>query len=114
MRFGNAGLFPEPLNRSTAKRRSYFAAFFFRFASANRSVFFRRRARFLTLSLPLLCPIELTFRLPRRSNGTEWRPTSARLLLPQRSLRLLRGPIMYCLNLERAKERRQVDYVASR
>ena len=57
MRFGNAGLFPEPLNRSTAKRRPYFAAFFFRFASANRSVFFRRRARFLTLSLPLLCPI---------------------------------------------------------
>ena len=27
------------------------------FASARRSVFFRRRARFLALSLPLLCPI---------------------------------------------------------
>jgi hypothetical protein len=27
-----------------------------RFKSANRSAFFRRRARFLTLSLPLLCP----------------------------------------------------------
>lgn len=31
---------------------TYFAAFFLRFASARRSVFLRRRARFLTLSLP--------------------------------------------------------------
>jgi len=59
MRFGNAGLFPEALNRSTAKRRPYFAAFFFRFASASRSVFFRRRARLFALSLPLECPIAL-------------------------------------------------------
>jgi hypothetical protein len=33
----------------------YFPCFFF--ASASRSVFFRRRARFLALSLPLLFPI---------------------------------------------------------
>jgi hypothetical protein len=57
MRFGNAGLFPEPLNLRGAT--AYFAAFFFRLASASRSVFLRRRARFLTLSLPLLCPISL-------------------------------------------------------
>ena len=60
MRFGNAGLFPEPLNCSTSQLLNaalYFAAFFFRFASANRSVFFRRRARLFALSLPLLCPI---------------------------------------------------------
>ena len=31
------------------------------FALARRSFFFRRLARFLTLSLPLLCPIGLTF-----------------------------------------------------
>jgi len=36
--------------------RTYFAAFFF-LASARRSVFFRRLARFLALSLPLLFPI---------------------------------------------------------
>jgi hypothetical protein len=36
----------------------YFVAFFlFAFASASRSVFLRREARFLTLSLPLLFPI---------------------------------------------------------
>jgi len=36
----------------------YFSAFFlFFFAKARRSVFFRRFARFLALSLPLLCPI---------------------------------------------------------
>jgi hypothetical protein len=37
----------------------YFAAFFLLFASARRSVFLRRAARFLTLSLPWLFPIEL-------------------------------------------------------
>jgi len=42
---------------------NYFAAFFFAFASARRSVFFRRRARFLALSLPLLCPISLNPRV---------------------------------------------------
>jgi len=31
-------------------------------ASARRSVFFLRLARFLALSLPLLCPIRLNFR----------------------------------------------------
>jgi hypothetical protein len=36
--------------------RRYFPALFF-FASARRSVFFRRLARFLALSLPLLFPI---------------------------------------------------------
>ena len=40
----------------------YFAAAFFFFASARRSVFFRRFARFLALSLPLLCPINVNFR----------------------------------------------------
>src|SRR5439155_7157844 len=35
----------------------YFAGFCFFFASARRSVFLRRAARFLTLSLPWLCPI---------------------------------------------------------
>jgi hypothetical protein len=38
--------------------RRYFAACF-PFASARRSIFFRRRARFLALSLPLLFPINL-------------------------------------------------------
>ena len=38
-------------------RKRYFAGFFLFFASARRSVFFRRAARFLTLSLPWLCPI---------------------------------------------------------
>src|SRR5439155_5985262 len=38
-------------------RKGYFAGFFLFFASARRSVFFRRAARFLTLSLPWLCPI---------------------------------------------------------
>src|SRR6516164_971077 len=40
------------------------------FALARRSYFFRRLARFLALSLPLLCPIGLTFaRVWRPSNG---------------------------------------------
>ena len=39
----------------------YFAAFFFLFflERARRSTFFRRRARFFTLSLPWLCPIAI-------------------------------------------------------
>src|SRR3954454_15465596 len=41
----------------------YFAAFFLLFASARRSVFLRRAARFLTLSLPWLFPIGLTLTL---------------------------------------------------
>jgi hypothetical protein len=40
----------------------YFAAFCFDLASAMRSVFFRRLARFLALSLPLLFPIKLNLR----------------------------------------------------
>ena len=50
----------------------YFADFFF-LASARRSVFFRRFARFLALSLPLLCPISLNVRLfaaPQQSDET--------------------------------------------
>ena len=50
----------------------YFADFFF-LASARRSVFFRRFARFLALSLPLLCPICLNVRLfaaPQQSDET--------------------------------------------
>jgi hypothetical protein len=39
----------------------YFPVFFF-LASARRSVFFRRLARFLALSLPLLFPITLNLR----------------------------------------------------
>ena len=42
----------------------YFAFFFF--ASARRLVFFRRFARFLALSLPLLCPI--SFNTPCRAS----------------------------------------------
>jgi hypothetical protein len=41
----------------------YFAAFGFFLASARRSVFLRRLARFLALSLPWLCPIRLNLRL---------------------------------------------------
>jgi hypothetical protein len=51
----------------------YFADFFF-FASARRSVFFRRLARFLALSLPLLCPIipnTLPFTSNLKSDETE-------------------------------------------
>jgi len=45
----------------------YLVAFFLFFlATARRSIFFRRRARFLTLSLPWLCPI-----------GVNTRPSSA-------------------------------------
>jgi hypothetical protein len=40
----------------------YFAAFCFVLASARRSVFFRRLARLLALSLPLLLPISLNLR----------------------------------------------------
>jgi hypothetical protein len=36
---------------------AYLPAFFFGFFAANRSVFLRRAARFLILSLPRLCPI---------------------------------------------------------
>ena len=43
-------------NKKLKPRRRYFPAFFF-FASARRSVFFRRLARLLALSLPLLFPI---------------------------------------------------------
>jgi hypothetical protein len=46
---------------SAAERpRRYFAAFFL-LASARRSIFFRRLARFLTLSLPWLFPIRLQY-----------------------------------------------------
>src|SRR5215467_8013403 len=41
------------------RRRSYFFDFFF-LPSASRSLFFRRLARFLALSLPLLCPMSPT------------------------------------------------------
>ena len=40
----------------------YFAGFCLRFARARRSVFLRRLARFLALSLPLLFPISLNLR----------------------------------------------------
>ena len=43
--------------QSKIRNRRYFAAFCFFFASARRSVFLRRDARFLTLSLPWLFPI---------------------------------------------------------
>jgi hypothetical protein len=44
------------------------------FASARRSAFFRRLARFLKLSLPLLCPINVNFRpvvVPYQRDETE-------------------------------------------
>src|SRR6266567_208106 len=43
-------------NKKLKSQGRYFPAFFF-LASARRSVFFRRLARFLALSLPLLFPI---------------------------------------------------------
>jgi|SRR6516165_5233466 len=47
----------------------YFVGCFF-FALARRSCFFRRLARFLALSLPLLCPINLIFaRFSSPGNG---------------------------------------------
>ncbi len=42
----------------------YFGTCCFFLASARRSVFFRRVARFLALFLPLLCPIRLNLRPP--------------------------------------------------
>jgi hypothetical protein len=45
----------QPFTRQLSKPR-YFAAFFF-FATARRSVFLRRAARFFTFVLPWLCPI---------------------------------------------------------
>ena len=63
---------PSVCRRFLARERSdyseteiaerYFAAFCFFLASARRSVFFRRLARFLALSLPRLCPIRLNLR----------------------------------------------------
>src|SRR5437016_12502916 len=88
----------------------YSRAFFF-FASARRSVFFRRLARFLALSLPLLFPISLTFAgLSRCSNGTKPRAPSALLLL-LRSVRHWRRRILNFHNLERPKERGEIDHV---
>jgi hypothetical protein len=48
-------------NKKLKWRTCYFAAFAF-LASARRSVFFRRLARFLALSLPWLCPISFNLR----------------------------------------------------
>ena len=47
------------------------------FALARRSCFFRRLARFLALSLPLLCPISRTFaRFSSESKASDWdKPT---------------------------------------
>src|SRR4051794_5354413 len=90
-------------------KRLYFAVFFF-LTTASRSVFLRRLARLFTLSLPLLCPIESTFDgLSCRSNGTERRAASARLLLPRRSRRYRRGRLPFCLCFLRAEERRPTD-----
>jgi hypothetical protein len=54
----------------------YFSAFCFVLASARRSVFFRRLARFLALSLPLLFPISRNLRAlvaPKQWDETEFR-----------------------------------------
>jgi hypothetical protein len=45
-------------NHTPEIEAGYFAGFRFFLASARRSVFFRRLARFFALSLPLLFPIE--------------------------------------------------------
>jgi hypothetical protein len=59
----------QPPRRSaapSAKRRpTYFFFLPLFFAAASRSVFLRRAARFLTLSLPWLFPIGCTFNLSR-------------------------------------------------
>jgi hypothetical protein len=55
--FGNTAN-DEGSQQEAGAAARYFPAFFF-FASARRSVFFRRLARFLALSLPLLFPISL-------------------------------------------------------
>ena len=44
-----------------SRSRVFFVLFLFFFTLARRSCFFRRLARFLTLSLPLLCPINPIF-----------------------------------------------------
>jgi hypothetical protein len=49
-------------NQKLKSQAVYFAAFCFVLASARRSVFFRRLARLLALSLPLLLPISLNLR----------------------------------------------------
>jgi len=51
-------IFLVPLQQFTVHvTEGNFSAFGLRFASARRSAFLRRAARFLTLSLPWLCPI---------------------------------------------------------
>jgi hypothetical protein len=116
--------------RSLKVAARYFAAFAF-LASARRSAFFRRLARFLALSLPLLFPISSNLRAlvamwqwsdiegkvaresnERVSNRTKPRPGSALLLLLLlRSRRRLRRRILNFFHLERPKERSQIDYV---
>jgi hypothetical protein len=76
-------------NQKLKSQRCYSAAFFLRFARARRSVFFRRLARFLALSLPLLFPI-IPNTLPLTSNIKKFfgdlRPLVAPSRLPCRSL----------------------------
>ena len=58
----NSYFFIHPSYFIFSRGSHYFAVFFlFFFVKARRSVFFRRFARFLTLSLPLLCPINVKF-----------------------------------------------------
>src|SRR6266498_1865051 len=73
-------------------RKRYFADFCFFLASARRSVFFRRLARFLALSLPLLFPIRLITRrsvAPQQLVGGHVTPSR----LPCRSLTKA-GPVV--------------------
>jgi hypothetical protein len=61
-------IFLVPLQQFTVHvTEGNFAVFGLRFASARRSAFLRRAARFLTLSLPWLCPI-IPNTLPLTSN----------------------------------------------
>ncbi len=65
--------FDDSISRFVALNlpQGYFAGFFLLFlAAARRSIFFRRRARFLTLSLPWLCPIGVNTRLLPRGSQT--------------------------------------------
>lgn len=58
-----SGFIPSGVKPARRVPKAYFSAFFFdAFAAARRSVFLRRAARFLTLSLPWLFPIRRDIR----------------------------------------------------
>ena len=80
-------------NQKLKSQRCYFAAFCLRFASARRSVFFRRLARFLALSLPLLFPIRPQYSPSCRAVANSRADSSPVQLVLLRPESVLRKPV---------------------